>query len=129
MAPQMLTGCLIVEDQALIAMALEASLEEAGIAVLGVFSSNAGALSWLSRNTPQMALIDVVLKDGACTALAQALRQKGVPFAIYSGLPLTDRRPCELKGVPWLEKPASQEALAATLMQLRSVATSGPPAK
>ena len=38
------SGCLIIEDEALIALALEASLEEAGVAVAGVFGTKAGAL-------------------------------------------------------------------------------------
>jgi DNA-binding response OmpR family regulator len=100
-------------------MALEASLGEAGIPVAGVFATNAGALGWLARNTPELALLDVMLKDGTCIELAIALKRRGVPFAVYSGLPVSGDYPSELQGVPWLEKPVSRETLAATLMQLQ----------
>jgi DNA-binding response OmpR family regulator len=110
--------CMIVEDQALIAMALESSLEEIGFEVAGVFSSNAAALDWLDANTPEIALLDVMLKDGACSHLARILKARNVPFAIYSGLSEPVLCPAELQDVPWLEKPVSREALARTLMHL-----------
>ena len=114
--------CLIVEDQALIGMALEASLEEAGFTVAGPFSSTVDALAWLTENTPELALLDVLLKDGPCTRLVRELRGRGVPFAIYSGLKPPHMPPPELADVPWLEKPVAREALVKTLsqMQLRS---------
>jgi DNA-binding response OmpR family regulator len=110
--------CMIVEDQALIAIALEASLEEVGFEVAGIFATNVSALDWLAENTPEIALLDLMLKDGACSKLARTLRTRGVPFAIYSGLPVPRHCPSELDEVPWLEKPVSRQALAATLSQL-----------
>jgi DNA-binding response OmpR family regulator len=114
--------CIIVEDEALIAMALEASLEEAGFEVVGLFGTKAGVLHWLEANTPEIALLDVKLKDGTCLELARLLKQRGVPFAIYSGLPLAHDCPPELQDVPWLEKPVSRDALTATLAQLATTA-------
>ncbi|HEY8381528.1 MAG TPA: response regulator [Microvirga sp.] len=114
--------CLIVEDQALIAMALEASLEDAGFEVAGLFGTNAAALNWLSSNTPEIALLDLLLPDGVCCELARLLRERGIPFAIYSGVLVPKERPAELQDVPWLEKPVSREALATTLAQLGSSA-------
>src|SRR5918998_1887406 len=90
--------CLLIEDQALIGMALEASLEDAGFRVAGPFMSNAEALAWLETHTPDVALLDVLLKDGPCTAVARALRGRSVPFAIYSGLKPFGRPP-ELESV------------------------------
>src|SRR5215210_7488925 len=78
--------CLILEDQALIGLALEASLEEAGFSVAGPFGKSADALHWLGERTPDLALIDVLLKDGPCLPVARELRKRRVPFAIYSGL-------------------------------------------
>ncbi len=110
--------CLIVEDQALIGMALEASLEDAGFAVEGPFASNAEALAWLEDHTPELALLDVLLRDGPCTRLVRALRARGVPFAIYSGLK-PQIVPPELANVPWLEKPVAREALLKTLSDMQ----------
>src|ERR687898_619366 len=46
--------CMIVEDQALIGMSLEASLEEAGFDVAGPFLSNAQALKWMENPAPEL---------------------------------------------------------------------------
>ena len=109
--------CLIVEDQALIGMSLEAYLEDAGYDVVGPFMRRAQALAWLEANTPELAVLDVMLPDGSSVDLARELRKRGVPFAIYSGLkPATDTP--EFQGVPWLEKPMSRVALKEVLARL-----------
>jgi len=110
--------CMIVEDQALIGMSLEASLEEAGFDVAGPFMSNAQALKWLETAAPHLAVLDVMLKDGTSLLIARELKRRGVPFAVYSGLPPDANRPPELQGVPWLEKPARRETLLAILEKL-----------
>jgi len=61
--------CMIVEDQALIGMSLEAFLEDAGFTVAGPFPSCADALRWLEHNTPQVAVLDVSLRDGTACRL------------------------------------------------------------
>src|SRR5215210_2027290 len=95
--------CLVIEDEALIAMSLEASLEDAGFRVAGPFMRNADALVWLDSHTPDLALLDVLLKDGPCTSIVHALQRRHVPFAIYSGLKPRSMPP-ELAGTQWLEK-------------------------
>ncbi len=112
------TRCMIVEDQALIGMSLEASLKEAGFQVAGVFMSNAQALQWLEGDAPDIAVLDIMIKDGTSLEIARALKRLGVPFAIYSGLPPKADCPPELQNVPWLEKPASREILLNVLGQL-----------
>ncbi|WP_414472491.1 response regulator [Microvirga sp. M2] len=115
-----LTRCMIVEDQALIGMSLEAFLEDAGFRVEGPFMSNAQAMSWLETETPDIALLDVMLKDGTSVEIARALKSRGIPFVIYSGLPAASYGPSELQGVIWLEKPVSRETLAAALDEVLS---------
>jgi DNA-binding NtrC family response regulator len=114
--------CLILEDQALIGMSLEAYLEDEGFDIAGPFTAAAQALDWLTRETPALALLDVMLGDGSCVAVAGELKRRGVPFAVYSGLPPGGEVPPELHGVPWLEKPVSRETLTRTLHQLTRAA-------
>jgi CheY-like chemotaxis protein len=114
------TRCMIVEDQALIGMSLEASLEEAGFQVAGVFMSNAQALQWLEGDAPDIAVLDIMIKDGTSLEIARALKRLGVPFAVYSGLPPKADCPPELQNVPWLEKPASREIPEAEKITLPS---------
>ncbi|SCY48036.1 response regulator [Microvirga guangxiensis] len=110
-----LLRCMIVEDQALIGMSLEASLEEVGFAVEGPFMSCAQALDWLENDAPDIALLDIMLKDGTSLEIARTLKNRGIPFVVYSGLPQSADRGDELQDVPWLEKPVSRETLADTL--------------
>jgi len=110
--------CMIVEDQALIGMSMEASLEEAGFKVAGPFMSNGEAMRWLEDNAPDIAVLDIMLKDGTSLEIARELKNRGVPFAVYSGLPPKADRPPELQDVPWLEKPVRRETLATILVRL-----------
>jgi DNA-binding NtrC family response regulator len=113
------SSCLIVEDQALIGMAIEAYLEDAGF-VPALVSSEDQAMSWLECATPQCVILDYQLKDGLCTELARALKQRGVPFIVYSGHSRSEAIADELQGVPWIEKPAAREDLIAAVMRAAS---------
>jgi DNA-binding response OmpR family regulator len=106
--------CLVVEDQALIGMAIEAYLEEIGCAVEPL-ASCAAALAWLDANTPDLAVIDFMLRDGPCIDLARELKRRGVPFVIYSGYPRPISMPSELLDAPWIEKPADRADLLSAL--------------
>jgi DNA-binding response OmpR family regulator len=106
---------MIVEDQALIGMSLEASLEEAGFEIAGPFMSKVQALNWLESGAPDVALLDIMIQDGTSLDIARILKSRGIPFAVYSGLPHKPDCPPELCGVPWLEKPVSREVLVQVL--------------
>lgn len=118
--------CMIAEDQVLIGMAMEASLEEAGFRVVGPFLSNDEALRSLEDETPDVAVLDVVMKDGSSVAIARELKRRGVRFAIYSGLQAAPDAP-EFRDAPWLEKPVSRETLIATMRELAAPASGGEP--
>jgi CheY-like chemotaxis protein len=77
--------CMIVEDQTLIGLSLEAYLEDTGFGACPMFPSSAEALAWLATNTPTVAIIDFTLREGPCTKLVRILRKRDIPFVIYSG--------------------------------------------
>ncbi len=110
--------CMVVEDQALIAMAIEAQLEDAGFEVAGPFDSSAKALLWLEDAMPCVAVLDVMLRDGPCLGLAKALRRRGIPFAVHSGLVVPPDAPPELREAPWIAKPARRGDLVAAIERL-----------
>jgi DNA-binding response OmpR family regulator len=97
-------------------MWLEDSLEEAGLAVAGPFTSCTAALDWIETHTPAMVILDVQLRDGPCTGLARTLADRGVPVLIYYGV-ARHSVPAELDGLPWIEKPASYSDLLAVVRQ------------
>src|SRR3954469_2056381 len=97
---------LLSESDALIGMDLSDALEKAGYRVLGPVGTMAEALQHLERDRPTLAVIDVLLRDGRCTALARELRQRGVPFLVHSGCRQDQRLASDFQGAPWLSKPA-----------------------
>ncbi|QRM32709.1 response regulator [Microvirga sp. VF16] len=120
------THCLVVEDQALIAMSIEIYLEEAGMAVQAV-SSSAEARAWREAHTADIAIVDFLLQDGPATELAAELNRRAIPFVIYSGYPPRHGLSSELQGVPWLEKPTSRdELLKVVLNTLMAVSGQAP---
>ncbi|WP_348629173.1 response regulator [Mesorhizobium sp. WSM3859] len=75
---------LIVEDEFIIAMELKVMLERLGWRVLGPVPRVADALRLLEDELPTVALLDVNLGDQLVTPVAEALRSRGVPFAVAS---------------------------------------------
>ncbi len=114
---QVTPTCMIVEDQTLIGLSLEAYLEETGFGVCQLFSSAAEALAWLTTNAPTVAVLDYSLRDGPCTTLTGVLAERSIPFIIYSGYKRSIARR-ELQNVPWISKPCDREALLAALARV-----------
>jgi DNA-binding response OmpR family regulator len=111
-APGSRPCCLLVEDQVLVGLSLEAFLDESGWAVAGPLSTRAEALLWLKNRTPDLAIVDFELRDGICTPLLVELRAREVPFIVYSGhRPSPASLPPELREAVWLEKPMARQAL------------------
>jgi DNA-binding NtrC family response regulator len=109
--------CLVIEDQALIAMSVEAYLEDVGFEVHTV-TSTAQAQDWLKANVPEFVILDFMLKDGPATELAEELHRRGIPFIVYSGYARHLGVPSQLQEVPWLEKPSRREDLLKALVTL-----------
>jgi CheY-like chemotaxis protein len=106
---------LIAEDEALIGMALEAGLTEAGYVVAGVFSTWAGALEWLDSHRVDAAIIDCILRDGDCVELLRELQCRGVPILMHSGL---NEVPPEFRELPSVTKPLGAFEVVSALDRL-----------
>lgn len=105
---------LVCEDDALLALDLRHQLDELGYEVIGPFASQWAALRALRSQTPDVAVIDVELADGACTRLAGLLREADVPTIVISGLSICDPPP-EYARASWLPKPLAPGALGRAL--------------
>src|SRR5689334_22021920 len=107
-------SCLIVEDEALIALALAEGLEEAGHDVLGPIDKGSAVLDALTHLNPDMAILDTKLRDRPSYDVALELRRRRIPFVIYSGHQRHKDPHPAYADAPWVEKPASpSEVMAA----------------
>jgi DNA-binding response OmpR family regulator len=109
---------LVAEDEALISVILSGDLRDEGYLIAGPFSRCDDALAWLAHDTPDLAIVDYMLRDGPCTRLTHTLRERGVPFVIFSGYARDPEAQNEFSDIPWFEKPASVEALLDALAAL-----------
>lgn len=107
---------LIVEDQFMIADELQAMIERLGGRVLGPVSSVAAAMAILSRDMPQIALLDVNLGVENVYPVAMTLQAASVPFVFTTGYDanVIDAR---FRHVPHLEKPIHEQSLTGLLRQ------------
>jgi CheY-like chemotaxis protein len=78
---------LIVEDDLLIAMDLEQTLNDAGCIVVGFVPSVARAMAKIDNNRIDAALLDVTLGGEMVFAIADRLSADGIPFVFITGKP------------------------------------------
>lgn len=107
---------LVVEDELLVALDIESILSEAGLDVVGPASSAAEALKLIADTPPDAALLDANLSGQPIDAVAQALGERGIPFAYVTGYgreSLPAAHPA-----PIVPKPFNAEQLLAAARQL-----------
>ena len=102
---------LIVEDELLIALELQRIVEQLGGAVVGPAGSVEGALELLSETTPDAALLDANLREGRVTPVAQACRDRSIPFALVTGYGRLELDEPLLQSAPRAHKPFDRRAI------------------
>jgi DNA-binding LytR/AlgR family response regulator len=109
---------LIVEDEMLVAMELEALIAEQGCAVVGPAPTVERALALLEQGRPDAAILDVNLDGTTAAPVAAALRAGGVPFVLATGY--AQALQPELAAAPRVAKPVDHKQLVRTLAQVLS---------
>ncbi|MCJ7422238.1 response regulator [Sphingomicrobium astaxanthinifaciens] len=111
---------LVVEDEPLIAMMLEDFLETLGHECAGACETVAEALEAVEKGGFDMAILDVNLAGEPVWPVAEALRARGIPFALATGGHLS-APPADFETTPTLAKPFTidrvEPVIAATLGQ------------
>jgi DNA-binding NarL/FixJ family response regulator len=112
---------LVVEDDFLVAMQIEAALTEAGFALSGSAPSGEEALAMAAASRPALVLMDIRLAgtlDGVDTALA-LFRDRGIRciFATAHHDPEVRRRAAPAEPLGWLQKPYTMPAMLAAVRQ------------
>lgn len=117
---------LVVEDEVLIALGLEAMLKDAGAKVRGPAHSEAEAMAVIDAAVREAgtgididaAILDVHLGERTCETVALRLLGLGVPFVLHSGHARIDEPVVKRTGAPLLQKPAPPTALVAVLARM-----------
>ena len=76
---------LLCEDEAIVALDIQIMLEDLGFDVIGPFSDMTSARDALNAKKPDIAVLDVNLRDGQVFPLADALKADGVRLIFHSG--------------------------------------------
>jgi DNA-binding response OmpR family regulator len=102
---------LVVEDEPLIAMDITQQFEVTG-AALTTTNTLKHALILVEHDGLSGAILDHALGDGNSSLLCQRLKERGIPFLIYSGY---DRVGGACLDAPHISKPAAKGALVAAM--------------
>lgn len=109
---------LVVEDQLIIALDLEALLREQGAVAVQLCGSVDDALRSIGTERPDIAILDVNLGSTTSFPVARELQRIGVPFIFATGYGREVEFPPELRQVPLVAKPycvtTIREALLST---------------
>ena len=105
---------LVVEDEPLIAMDIAMAFEDCGAHITST-NTLKHAVLLVEHDGLCGAILDHALGDGDSSILCARLRERGVPFMIYSGFEKVEGA---CAGAPHLSKPATHEMLVAALAEL-----------
>lgn len=110
------TTLMVVEDEFLVAMSLEVTLQAAGYTIVGPIPSVEEALEAAAAQPADLALLDVNLAGHRVYPVADALSLRSVPFIFLTGCEGGDLPP-RFAGVPVLVKPFAPEKLLDTIIR------------
>lgn len=115
---------LVVEDEALIAMALEDILSDLGCAVVGPASTVDKALALVDGDIDG-ALLDVNVRGTLVYPVADRLIARGVPVVLCSGYAQTSAIPVAYAALPQIAKPYNPAMVRSTLIAAFGRRTTG----
>lgn len=107
---------LIVEDEPLIVMDITRAFEHTG-AQLTTTNTLRHALIIIEHDALSGAILDHALPDGDSSLLYARLKERGIPFIIYSAY-RKDELEHPLRQVPYLAKPANPAILVEMMLGL-----------
>lgn len=117
-------AALILEDEAILAFALEDMLLEMGFAEVAVASTIEEANQLLENWAPALAILDVNIRGERSYGVAQRLGESGIPLVFATGYGDAER-PEAFAHIPTLTKPYGLEQLRTVLQSLPVCEESG----
>jgi CheY-like chemotaxis protein len=76
---------LVVEDETLIAVSIETTLQELGCTVVGPVAKLDAAVQLANAEQLDLAILDVSIRGGTVYPVADQLLARGIPFVLSSG--------------------------------------------
>lgn len=108
---------LVVDDEFLIAIAIEETLKDAGADIVSAATLPA-ALKIATEEQLSAALLDVRLGRQTSEEVADMLASRAIPFVFYSGQPLPDSMRAKHPGAQVLIKPIRHDAFIEAILQV-----------
>ena len=118
---------LILEDEILLVLAMEATLHDAGCDNVTSVGTVASALEEVEQRHPDVAILDLNVNGEKSFPVADALDDAGIPFVIVSGHS-RDIVPARHSARPVLAKPYDPAQLLGTLSHMVDGSLPRPPA-
>lgn len=109
---------LVVEDEVLVALEVQASLTDAGAKVVGPSMTLGDAFALAGRESLSAAILDVRLGRDTIGPVARQLAGLGIPFLFYTGQVETDSIRAEWPHCMIISKPAPVRALVRAVAEL-----------
>jgi len=109
---------LVVEDEALVAFALEETLADFGYQVIGPAPNVREAMKLAASEKFDAAVLDVNLGGESIAPVAAALAAARIPFVFTTGYTNVSALPRGFEDRPTLNKPYQPEALRAAVARL-----------
>ena len=118
-AEQVATEVLIIEDEPIIALDIEATMQELGHNVIGIARTHREAVESVRKRRPGIVLADILLADGSSglAAVNEILTSINVPVIFITAYPerlLTGEKP---EPTYVITKPFRTETVSATVSQ------------
>jgi len=104
---------LVVEDSWLIAKAVQRFLEDAGIIIEGVAAGVIDAEMLACDRSPELAVVDLKLRDGMAFGLIDRLHDLGIQVVVISGFSMFSAPITKAAAV--LQKPFGEKELVAAV--------------
>lgn len=118
MPPPTQIKILLVEDDALIALDMEMSLERAGYLVTELVTRLEAAVEFAATGAFDLALLDVHLDGAPIWPVTEVLQRRRIPFVLCTGYLSSANVPPSCAGAPRLSKPVNHDVLIKTISDL-----------
>jgi len=114
--PEPTKRILIVEDEFYLAEDCAQEIVRHGMQVIGPIGNVESALQTLAQDGPDGAIIDLNLQGELAFKVVQTVRDRGMPFVVYTGYSRL-AFPVQLAGIVTVEKPTSAAEAVSKLVQ------------